>query len=69
LFNALFFIITAVVHAVAWVGFLNPFLSGPSGSPRENLSLIEAGLTGLLSWAPSIFIPENRPGLRLSLGG
>ena len=44
-------------------------LSGPAGCPRENLSLIGTGLTGLLSWAPSIFIPENRPGLRLSLGG
>ena len=44
-------------------------LSGPAGFPRENLSLIVTGLTGLLSWAPSIFIPENCPGLRLSLGG
>ena len=44
-------------------------LSGPAGCPRENLSLIGTGLTGLLSWAPSIFIPENCPGLRLSLGG
>jgi hypothetical protein len=44
-------------------------LSGPAGFPRENLRLIGTGLTGLLSWAPSIFIPENRPGLRLSLGG
>ena len=26
-------------HAVARVGLFNPFLSGPSGCPRENLSL------------------------------
>ena len=44
-------------------------LSGPAGFPRENLSLIGTGLTGHPALAPSIFIPENCPGLRLSLGG
>ena len=56
-------------HTAPWVDLLNPFLSGPSGYPRECFSLIETGITGLLSWAPSIFIPENRLGLKNSLGG
>ena len=32
-------------HTAPWVDFLNPFLAGPSGCPRENLSLIGTGLT------------------------
>jgi hypothetical protein len=78
--------VLATVLAYSGLGRLShSCLSGPAGSPRENLSLIGTGLTGLLgncsrhgstscipavvSWAPSIFIPENCPGLRLSLGG
>jgi len=34
------------MHAVARVSFLNPFLSGPAGFPRECFSLIGTGLTG-----------------------
>jgi len=56
-------------HAAPWVGLLNPFLSGPSGYPRECFSLIETGLIGHPALAPSIFIPENRLGLKNSLGG
>jgi hypothetical protein len=57
---------------LAYSGLGTPFkpcLSGPSGCPRECFSLIGTRLTGLLSWAPSIFIPENRPGLKNSLSG
>jgi len=44
-------------------------LSGPAGSPRENLSLIGTGLTGHPALGALNFLPENCPGLRLSLGG
>jgi len=56
-------------HTAIWVDLSNPGLSGPAGYPRECFSLIGTGLTGLLSWASSNFIPENRPGLKNSLGG
>ena len=49
--------------------FFCPFFSGPSGFPQSGTSLIGTGLVGLLSNQPSIFIPENRPGLNPSLGG
>jgi len=56
-------------QSVGWVHLPNPGLSGPTGFPRECFSLIGTGLIGHPALAPSIFIPENRPGLKNSLGG
>jgi len=49
------------VDAAAWVGFFNPFLSGPAGFPRENLSLIGTRLTGHPALGALDFHPWKSP--------
>ena len=56
-FSILWFYLAQSWHPAAWVGFPNPFLSGPAGYPRENLSLIGTGLTGLLALGALDFHP------------
>jgi len=44
-------------------------LSGPAGFPRKIFSLIGTGLDGHPTHSALDFRPENRPGLKFSLGG
>ena len=56
--RATFFLCFVEASVLAYSDLGTPFkpcLSGPAGCPRECFSLIGTRLTGLLSWAPSIF--------------